>query len=140
MPCPDLKTCVLATGEEACSHWMAFQVQERDSLNPSARLREDCALNWLAIFLYDSNVKLLGIQAPVEQTRNVLLDAAQKRRKIGGLQPLQTLRDGSQGNDGERSSGGQETRSLPGNGEDCGGSGGKAEDAQAPAAQESNSF
>ena len=122
MPCPDLKTCVLATGKEHCSHWMGFTVEEQGR----ARLREDCTFNWLAHFLYDSNVKLVGIQQPIEQTRNVLLDAAQKRKRIDGLPPLPPLHDGPQGNLSHGESGSGAPRGLPSNGGGSGGPGGEA--------------
>lgn len=77
MPCPDIKTCGLASGKKSCNHWLSFQVAERGT--EVINVREDCTFNWLSIFLYDSNVKLLGIQQPTEQTRN-LLDAAVNQR------------------------------------------------------------
>lgn len=121
MPCPDLKTCVLATAEDHCNHWLSFQVEDRSQGTPFARLREDCAINWLAHFLYDSNVKLIGIQQPVEQTRNVLLDAAQKRKRIDAVQPVQALHNGSEGSECDSSHRPRNPRGLPGNG----GSGGE---------------
>lgn len=90
MGCPDLKTCVLATAEDHCSHWMSFSVTQEGK----HRLREDCAINWLAHFLYDSNVKLEGIQQPTEQTRNILLNATQTQRKVPDARTVQALHNG----------------------------------------------
>ena len=80
MSCPDLKTCPLASGKKSCSHWLTFHVVERTQMGEVARAREDCAINWVPIFMYDNNAKLEGIQKPTEQTRN-LLDQAMNRTK-----------------------------------------------------------
>lgn len=82
MGCPDVKTCPIASGKKTCSHWLPFQIVERTQAGEVARVREDCAINWLPIFMYDNNVKLEGIQKPTEQTRNLLNDAMNKTKRI----------------------------------------------------------